>query len=687
MFRASVLGPLYLFIAIACLSMLISSPAWAAAKKNKGPKVPVVESGDYQLTTLNLKRGKKGSQTKPVEIACFGGTGGFVKAKGGKEYFYSFSDLFRDSKKKFRLAKQKRQNALADKWDFKAKRFAKLRKGSPSACSAISDTPSEGDNPNDDGSTQVSFKPYTGTFGPEQARILFDRFCFGGSQAEIDRAVQEGLTATVNRLTTYIAEPAIDAAMEDIACDRFLQSEGSESEEVCNSKDPTDFRMDGFRQAMYYRMVHSENCYFNKLLTFLHDERLAVSTVGLPREKYHLAKEHFKILDKAAQSGDYIQYIRNSNNDGLVAYFNLDLGNNNKFAPNENYAREFWEILTIGPADEDTVPLYSVLDIAQSALAFTGGGWQRIEIELGGEEQARIDNPSYSLLSHADGQKTIFLGTPYAATVDNAEDVLQATLNHPYLARNLARELLQEFLVPHPSRDSIGELARILRENKYNLHAAMKTMMLSEDLYAPANQKTLLKHAWDFLFGFLRSTHYPINHREMDSYFDEIGEQLFISPSIFGWDTDSLNAERYVLERRNVVIHMMRLSSDDLAERNYSLYDELASNLPNSAAQDDALLSRIVNLLGVRINTTQRALLNDYLNYDYNACDRDEEVAEFGCRKCSYSVASSDPTYCDEAIEHYQLRNGIDIHPDGGFETKLQGLIAMLLTSPEYLSK
>lgn len=676
-----------LLLSFTVISLCLVAPHDALAKKKSKKKkssAPVVEAGDYRTTNVTITVGKKkNAKELSFEVACLDTVGGEVKTQKGKLVFWSYQALKNKAKKQVRnsrSSKAKKKNLS------KLQKLGKLQKASQAAC-ASSDEGGVQD-PDPDGPEQtVSFAPYTGPFGEEQARILFDRFCFGGTPEQINLAVAEGLDKTIDRLLKYQDEPWMNSAMDDIACDRYLKSEESENEEECDARNPNDFRVDGFRQALYFRILNSSNCFFNRLAMFLHDEKLAASTIGLPTEKKHLVKEHLKNLDRAARTGDYTQYMRDMTNDGLVAFFNLDLGSNNKFAPNENFAREFWEILTTGASDEDGAPLYNVLDIANSALAFTGGGWQRIDIDLGNNETARVDYPSYSLLSHAPGTKTVFFGTDYEAQVDDKEDVLQATKKHPYLARHISRELLQEFLVPNPSRASIGALAKTLRDADYNLHDAMKLIMKSEDLYDAQNRKNLLKHSWDFLFGFLRATKYPIDHREIDSYLSELGEQIFDSPSIFGWDTDKLNSERYVLERRNVVISMMRYGKDSLAERGYSLYDIFAADLPFNQLPERALVEKVSNMLGVRLNAEQRTLAEEYLNYTYNACDSDSEAETYGCRRCTYSTSSSNPDYCDESVEFYRRRDGIDIHPEGGFETKLQGLISMLVTSPEYLTK
>jgi hypothetical protein len=50
--------------------------------------------------------------------------------------------------------------------------------------------------------------PYTGPFGEEQARILFDRFGFGATPERVAQAVSDGLDLTVTKLTTWQSENA-----------------------------------------------------------------------------------------------------------------------------------------------------------------------------------------------------------------------------------------------------------------------------------------------------------------------------------------------------------------------------------------------------------------------------------------------------------------------------------------------
>src|SRR4029450_5391141 len=63
--------------------------------------------------------------------------------------------------------------------------------------------------------------------------------------------------------------------------------------------------------------------------------------------------------------------VKEMNRDAAMLRF-LDTVRNEKFIPNENYARELLELFTLGATDLDGNPNYEQADIVQIARAFTG---------------------------------------------------------------------------------------------------------------------------------------------------------------------------------------------------------------------------------------------------------------------------------------------------------------------------
>src|SRR5262245_20270194 len=167
-----------------------------------------------------------------------------------------------------------------------------------------------------------SLAAYTGPFGEEQARILFDRFGFGAPPERIAQAVSDGLEPTIAKLTTWQSETTpynLDAIVADWVCDAWLSGD---SQNTCASTGTYDFHKAHYSDSKLIKFLHSPNQYFYKLILFLHDERMAAS--DLSEDAWfmrHAYVDHWNMLLSAAQSNDYIQFMRKWMQDSLGHVF------------------------------------------------------------------------------------------------------------------------------------------------------------------------------------------------------------------------------------------------------------------------------------------------------------------------------------------------------------------------------
>jgi hypothetical protein len=463
-----------------------------------------------------------------------------------------------------------------------------------------------------------SLAAYTGPFGEEQARILFDRFGFGAPPERIAQAVSDGLDMTISKLTTWQSENTpynLDAIVADWVCDGWLSTD---SLNTCASTGTYDFHKAHYSDSKLIKFLHSPNQYFYKLILFLHDERMAAS--DLSEDAWfmrHAYVDHWNMLLSAAQSGDYIQFMRKWMQDSLGHVFWLNGELNRKERPNENFAREFWELGTVGTTDLNGVPCYTDLDIAHAALVHTGYSRSPTLTDSTG-------NPYfigvYKEADHAQGRFDIFVGTPYQASVSTQEELLQATFRHPRAAEHLAEDLWKEFINSYKDPNAIRQLAQIIRDNNFNLTPVMRAIMRSKAMYAPGSKETLIKQPIELVIGLLRSLPgYNPNHiHNGDDYTvltwhtSDLGQTFFSPQSIFGWDEKVLAGASYIKIWRDVsnqIVTKTEGSSSDYFAR-YSLRDHFWTGLTTT----DQLIDRLSSCFNVPLNSSQRGFLKNYLD-------------------------------------------------------------------------
>ncbi len=218
----------------------------------------------------------------------------------------------------------------------------------------------------------------------------------------------------------------------------------------------------------------------------------------------------------------------------MVIY--LDSASNRKGQPNENFAREVMELFTLGEGQ------YGERDIKEAARAFTG--WS-IDLDTG--------EFLFRRMAHDDGVKTV-LGRSGNFDGDAVLDILLA---QPQTAEFIAAKLWREFVSPEPDAAEVKRIARIFRESRYDIRAAVKALLVSDAFYAPRNRAALIKSPVDLVVGTLRQFHFATGD-VLPFVFtvNQLGQALFAPPNVKGWpggeawiNSTTLLARKAFLER------------------------------------------------------------------------------------------------------------------------------------------
>jgi uncharacterized protein (DUF1800 family) len=221
----------------------------------------------------------------------------------------------------------------------------------------------------------------------------------------------------------------------------------------------------------------------------------------------------------------------------------LDGGMSKRELPNENYAREFLELFTLGDG------AYTESDIREAARAFTGWMPEGTHRMLGDTNPAFI----YEAEAHDADTKT-FLGKSGSW---KADDVVRITLEHPEAARHLARKLYRAFVSEgtQPGPELIEPLADLLRSSHYATRRVVEVILRSRHFYSPATCRQRIKSPVEYTVGLLRMLDVPrtkVNLLAAANACDRQGQALFAPPNVKGWDggTTWINSST-LLERLN----------------------------------------------------------------------------------------------------------------------------------------
>lgn len=176
-------------------------------------------------------------------------------------------------------------------------------------------------------------------------------------------------------------------------------------------------------------------------------------------------------------------------NPAMLRYLN---GNQNtRSAPNQNYARELFELFTMGPTARDGAANYTETDITEAARALTG---YRVQGPTGSD--VAIDGSRFDA-----GTKTIFGQSGpwgYDAVVRLVFEQRPAQT-----AAFVARKLLAFYVSALPDADVEAALAAVLLAHEFRIRPALEALLASEHFFDAGFRGALLKSPLDVYLGLL----------------------------------------------------------------------------------------------------------------------------------------------------------------------------------------
>ena len=201
---------------------------------------------------------------------------------------------------------------------------------------------------------------------------------------------------------------------------------------------------------------------------------------------------------------------------------------NTNFSPNENYARELYELFTLGEGNN-----YTESDITNTARALTGyNHWSEVGAPI-----------HFETSTFDDGVKTIFdQEGPWGY-----EDVIDILFQErpTEIATHITTKLYQ-FFVSQAIDDIIEQniiapLAQTLIDNQFDLVPMLKQLFKSEHFFDERAVGVVIKSPYDMMFNFLNETGFYYDDMLMEAivyYTGLIEQQIYDPPDVSGWARD-----------------------------------------------------------------------------------------------------------------------------------------------------
>lgn len=261
------------------------------------------------------------------------------------------------------------------------------------------------------------------------------------------------------------------------------------------------------------RMVRSDQQLVERMAFIWHDW-FANSNAKVDSQQ-RMLDQNGLFREKALGSFDDL-FLAVTTNPAMLTF--LDGIYNDRWEPNENYAREMMELFSLGP-DRGA---YTEQDVREMARALTG--WRADWTQSSGLQNFRFD-PS----RHDSTSKTVFgqIGNW------NWEDAVRLCVNHPLHASFFVAKLWSYFVPTPPPEATLASLQGLYTSSGRSIARVVEAILAHPDFLAGPE---LLTPPVVYNAGLLRALGRPIDTTAWAWLGAGAGQQLFYPPNVSGWD-------------------------------------------------------------------------------------------------------------------------------------------------------
>lgn len=350
--------------------------------------------------------------------------------------------------------------------------------------------------------------PYAGAFGRAQAGHLLRRAMFGPTNAEIDRAAAQGLSATLTQLLAPGTPPPPPVNHNNFPDPNVPAGQTWVNTRFSDTVDVGMYRWPSLRGWYFQNLLEGQFSLMDKMAVFWMNH-FGMADVGDHRVQY-----------------DYIQMFRGWGAGNLrtilqeitvhPAMLKFLNGRYSKMpTPDENYARELIELFTIrrgpqvnAPGDEyNDYTHYTQQDIIAAAHVLTGwrvrGMWSSEDDTVETYWQDSWHDTAPKQFSPRFGNAVIQNNGP-----EEYKDLIDLILAQAETSRSIARRLYRFFVfsdIPAAvERDVIEPLAALLRNNDWNLAPALRALLGSQHFFDMSVRGPMIKMPYEYVIGVLR---------------------------------------------------------------------------------------------------------------------------------------------------------------------------------------
>jgi len=472
-------------------------------------------------------------------------------------------------------------------------------------------------------SPQDAWQPLPASqWNEDAARHLLRRAGWTAQQPEVARLMNEGMEAGLDRLfpakANLLPKPRLVSNLEEAGpayTEKIRNAETREQRQVL-LREQRERQQQAIRDlAIKWLQFASrpENALTEKWTLFLSDVYV------VSQEKVESTSRIYRHHDTLRQGcmGPAPALTKAISRAPAMVRF-LDLQDSKKNAPNENFARELFELFVLGEGN------YSEQDIKEAARAFTG-------------YRLRGDEFHFASSQHDGRAKTVF-GKTGKFTGD---DIIDLAYAQPAAGRFVPQEIGKFYLSEEVlSPEYLAPLGVWWSSTGYDLRQLARRFFGSRLFYHPAFRGNYIKRPTQFYLGLVQDLNinvapYP---RHSLNTLRLMGEEPYRPPNVRGWvggrlwiNSGTLNARRQLVETLFTAINEDNLNADEQVEvvaaraqgiGTFTVTEERLEKMLQSMTSDQITARFVDYFLPVKVSETYRANVRSFLTGETDGAKR-----------------------------------------------------------------
>ncbi|MEP7200629.1 MAG: DUF1800 domain-containing protein [Chloroflexota bacterium] len=302
------------------------------------------------------------------------------------------------------------------------------------------------------------------------------------------------------------------------------------------------------QQATLLRAIFSERQLFEMMADFWTNHFNIY--IGKQADKWMKTVDDREVIRKYALGKFKDMLTASAKSPAMLEY--LDNRVSVKGKPNENYAREIMELHTLGVDGG-----YTYTDIQNVARAFTG--WTIAPPRAAGRTGA--DGYIFNARQHDDDEKTVLgVKIPKGGGETDGMKVIEILANHPSTAKFLATKMVRRFVSDTPPDALVQKVAATYQKTGGDIREMMSVILHSDEFKNSYGQKA--RRPLEFVAGTLRALDVKVDGKDGDilrMVMNSLGQPLFQWPTPDGFPDFAgawINTNG-LLARWNIALNLM----------------------------------------------------------------------------------------------------------------------------------